>query len=863
MKHTLQRIFCAFILLCGGAAISAGEDLRIALSAEEVSEVVRASSPYLFIGNELSPLATVISKIAPLATAQEKSDALQTLASRFAKNNKTASQEVVKQAVEEATLVLEKHHDAIANDEELRTIVAGLNECKDLLAQEALLITVQTDSELRAPRPALEPGGLNPLPDIGSQSNPEELYPLARDVNIDHNLHVGGNLVVDGTITGTIVGTTIFHDDIILEPIAPDTDIAILFHNNAGAELARLETLPGGLENGLVVKEAGVPYIHHTGPTPITNIFVGSSAGNLTATGGENAGFGVGALLALTDGTFNTAIGRRALQSATGGDENTALGAHAGAFITTGNQNTVLGRHAGSTNFAGITTGSNNTLIGYNAGSNYTSTENDNICIGSGVAGIAAETKITRLGANSQTGCYIGGVNQSDGANALNLVGINPITDRLATSTTGGFTLTGDLSTTGSAFVGTTSGGLHVGGTSAPGDNNLVVDGTSALIGDVTLSNNMHMAAKKTFAVNTGNREEGFLWTNQDVAAFGVTAFDRINLSFNYYDVAGTSVFPSTGAGAYGTAQITLGPDTPLGSGFGAIVMGTSQLIDTVPTPRMAIRGNGTVEFYNNIHLDATTVITEGGSSNPYIHHTGPTPATNIFVGDNAGNTNVLLTGGNNSGFGVGALTALTSGTNNTACGRSALAANNTGTDNTALGSSAGSTITSGTSNICLGSSAGSSLTATSTNDICIGSAGRTLNDNRIFIGNASSLGASFFVGSTKELQVAGSIRGSSGSYSSTRISSGLLHGGVWTAYTDDINYSRIGTGHYQITLNPGANFIVGFANPFAVGGGSTTTLTVDGFTTANTIEVYAVESSAVVLTPKDVDFQIVIISAN
>jgi len=850
MKHTLQRIFCALILLFGGTVTSAGEDLRIALSAEEVSEVVRASSSYLFIGSELSPLANVINKIAPLATAEEKADALKALASRFAKNNKTASQEIVRQALEEATLVLEKHHDAIADDEELRAIAQNITECKDLLSQEALLITVQTDSELRAPRPALEPGGLNPLPGIGSQVNPDELYPLARDVNVDRNLHVGGDLVVDGTITGTIVGTTIFHDDIILEPIAPDTDIAILFHDNAANELARIETTPGGLQNGLVIKEAGVPYIHHTGPTPTTNIFVGNSAGNLTVTGGENAGFGVGALLGLTSGTFNTAVGRRALQAATTGANNTALGARSGLALTTGTTNTIVGTDA-----AMLLNGSNNVIVGYNAGATYTTASN-NICIGKDAAGVAAETNTIRLGAAAHTSTYITGVNVSDGATNLNIVGIDT-NNKLATSTTGVFSLNG----------------------------NMLIPGIDTF---------------HSITLNTGVANSGILYTNKFAPTFDSTDFDRINLAFNYYNTTpnggpASETIPNAG---FGTAQVTLGAD---GTG-GAIVMGTSSAVNTAPTPRMTVRGSGIVDFYNNIHLDATTVITEGALSNRYIHHTGPTPATNIFVGDNAGNTNVLLTGGNNSGFGVGSLIALTTGTDNTACGKSALPALTTGTANTIVGTNA-ALLLNGSNNVIVGYNAGATYT-TASNNICIGkdAAGVAAETNTIRLGAAAhtstyitgvhvSDGATALnvvgidvnhklatsttggftltgdlnttgnivikSGDALELKAAGSMLPTG---NRTRISHAhVLADGSLFFKTDDFigNATHPGTGHWIINNNPDTTNMVAVATPSASGGvGAPIVLSCDTSTGVQ-IDVYALNLLTGVA--QDCDFNIIV----
>jgi len=407
-------------------------------------------------------------------------------------------------------------------------------------------------------------------------------------------------------------------------------------------------------------------------------------------------------------GTFFSGSGT--VNVAASGTNNTGIGASAGALISSGTSNTGVGSGA----LSAVTTGTDNTAIGRNAGSGYTSSESNNICIGSGVSGTASETQTTRLGVAAQTACYIGGVNVSNGATALNVVGIDT-NNKLATSTTGGFSLNGNLSTTG----------------------------------------NVHMMTRKTLTMNTSDdvsaiTDSGIIYTNKYAAGMpSVSSFDRINLAFNYYDITNpsTPVIPNSG---YGTSLITLGGDTTAGAG-GAIVLGTSATNNTGPTARMAIRNTGTVEFYKNINLDATTVITEG--TTPYIHHSGPTsPVTNIFVGDNAGN--LTLTGGNNTGCGVGALlslAAVSGGAGNTGCGRAALQSTTTGNSNTAVGLNAMLTNTIGNYNAAVGLSA-MYYNLSGTNNVAVGDAALYTNST----GSANTaLGAGALLNTTVSNQTA------------------------------------------------------------------------------------------------------------
>jgi hypothetical protein len=73
---------------------------------------------------------------------------------------------------------------------------------------------------------------------------------------------------------------------------------------------------------------------------------------------------------------------------------------------TTGNRNVAVGNETLASNV----TGSSCSALGYRAGFALT-TGDENICIGAGVLGVAAESAVTRIGATAtMTRCYIGGI---------------------------------------------------------------------------------------------------------------------------------------------------------------------------------------------------------------------------------------------------------------------------------------------------------------------------------------------------------------------------------------------------------------------------------------------------------------------
>ncbi|KKT23900.1 MAG: putative T4-like protein proximal tail fiber, partial [candidate division TM6 bacterium GW2011_GWF2_43_87] len=419
------------------------------------------------------------------------------------------------------------------------------------------------------------------------------------------------------------------------------------------------------LAAGTVVTEGGTLYIHHTGPTPATNIFVGDNAGNLTLTGGNNTGCGVGALLnlaAVSGGTGNTAFGRAALQNTTTGTSNTGVGSGA---------------------LSAVTTGANNIGIGYNAGSGYNTSETNNICIGATVAGTLTESNVIRFGNLSHTATYITGISTTNVGATGDLVGITT-GHQLGTSATT-WNLTGNLSATGSALF-----------TNAAVPTDLRLIGNSA----GTASDWSILAGYNSSIDNISILEQG-VDTQLMIRAGGKIALGR--------GVKPDSTYWLKVASAHeGYGSIMLG-DVTTGNGILQTVSGATDYLQIgftgtgsqLDTLRVTRTGDLSINASTIIYRDATT---------PYIHHTGPTsPVLNIFVGDNAGN--VSVSGGNNTGCGVGALFNLSSGSENTACGRAALQGLTTGYDNTAVGSNALIAATTGYANTAIGRGALANLT--------------------------------------------------------------------------------------------------------------------------------------------------------
>ena len=121
------------------------------------------------------------------------------------------------------------------------------------------------------------------------------------------------------------------------------------------------------------------------------NTAFGAAALLFNTTGFNNTAVGAAALLNNTQGDSNVAVGSQALNKNTEGGNNNAVGFLALFSNTTGGGNNAVGEVALFSNV----TGHDNTAIGDSAGGNITGSYN--VCIGSGVEGVAGENNTTRI----------------------------------------------------------------------------------------------------------------------------------------------------------------------------------------------------------------------------------------------------------------------------------------------------------------------------------------------------------------------------------------------------------------------------------------------------------------------------------
>jgi len=183
----------------------------------------------------------------------------------------------------------------------------------------------------------------------------------------------------------------------------------------------------------------------------VTNVAVGTFAGQNNDSSGNGTA------------DFNTSVGGFALRDNVNGTRNTAVGA--------GALEPILG-------------GDDNTAVGELAGSNYTGTESNNICIGSGTEGTAGESNAIRIGDASSSG-GIDVINTSNLANAIT-IGAGMSTQGITILTLlgfGGVSIGNGLQTTNGAstcFIGGVFNQTPVAGSHAVvvGPNNQLADAT-------------------------------------------------------------------------------------------------------------------------------------------------------------------------------------------------------------------------------------------------------------------------------------------------------------------------------------------------------------------------------------------------
>jgi len=209
------------------------------------------------------------------------------------------------------------------------------------------------------------------------------------------------------------------------------------------------------------------------------NTAVGAVALLLNNTGSSNTAVGTAALEFNTSHFTNVAVGVFAAQNSDA-SFNTAVGGFALRDNSNGTRNTAIGAGA----LEPMLGGDDNTAIGELAGSNYTGTESNNVCIGSGTEGTAGESNAIRIGDASTSG-GIDVVTNGPLANAIS-IGSGLSTQGISILTLLGFgsvSIANGLQTTNGAstcFVGGIFNQTPVAGSHAVvvGPNNQLADGT-------------------------------------------------------------------------------------------------------------------------------------------------------------------------------------------------------------------------------------------------------------------------------------------------------------------------------------------------------------------------------------------------
>jgi len=237
--------------------------------------------------------------------------------------------------------------------------------------------------------------------------------------------------------------------------------------------------------------------------TADANTAVGAAALLLNSIGVQSVAVGAAALV-FNNADDNTAVGYQALNSTVNAVTNVAVGTFAGqnndsSGNGTADFNTAVGGFALRDNVNGARNtavgagalepmlgGNDNTAVGELAGSNYTGTESNNVCIGSGTEGTAGESNAIRIGEASTSG-GITIANPSALANAIS-IGASMSTGGIQMLTLLGFasvSIGDNFSTTAGAsscFVGGIFNQTPVAGSHA------VVVGPNNKLSDATLS---------------------------------------------------------------------------------------------------------------------------------------------------------------------------------------------------------------------------------------------------------------------------------------------------------------------------------------------------------------------------------------
>jgi hypothetical protein len=331
----------------------------------------------------------------------------------------------------------------------------------------------------------------------------------------------GGSITINGD-SGSATGTTI---DIITDVAAIGAGSTVLFDAS-------------GSTSTLKVSDAN------------SNTLIGDNAGNATLSGNYNTSLGVNTLQSLTTGYKNTVVGWNSGSAITDGLYNVLLGDNCGPAIQSGQFNVFIG-HEVAPSFVGsggFPNGCFNILMGVSAGYYYTSTEQNNIIIGSSTFGVAGENNVMRLGSSgpyqNTVDTYVAGITGHTVA-ASSPVGVNS-SGQLSDL---GFGSVGEAFISGGAGVSPSFGVLGPAG-GGTGSSTTFTQGSVVFAG----ASGIYSQDNANFFWDDTNNRLGVV-TNTPVSSFDVKG----NVSIGTY--GGTNAAPTNGLIVSG--QTAIGTNAP------------------------------------------------------------------------------------------------------------------------------------------------------------------------------------------------------------------------------------------------------------------------------------------------------------
>jgi hypothetical protein len=370
------------------------------------------------------------------------------------------------------------------------------------------------------------------------------------------------------------------------------------------------------------VADTGIGAIYSA---PNSNLFVGPTAGNGTATGPNNTAFGIGAGNALT---IQNPSQMPAVQA------DAFFGYNAGLVTTTGDADVFIGYNAGAAN----TLGRENTFIGYNAGQVFT--------VGTGsFPDLGQNTFIGSLsGHATTTGASNTFVGQKSGEN--NTTGSNNIFigahsgDNLSTAANTiaiGISSAGSATTTGNYnFLLGQASGQYLNGTAA---NNVFVgafsgQGTS---GNPNTASANVMIGYQSGQMNTSGVQVTYVGYNAGAASTSANGSTFLGYQAGFQTTGGSNTFVGSNTGPSNTTgnnNIYIGGssgDTEPNNATNQFVAGSG--------------GSGGAQKITDVYFGSGYIATAPASYT--VHGTGGS-------GANVAGANVLVAGGIGTGTGVG-----------------------------------------------------------------------------------------------------------------------------------------------------------------------------------------------------------------